>query len=103
MILVVCGAFFQWLLVPVVARPADGSSKLVPVRAEKAPVIDGKLDDQVWQQAPFVTGFKTFSPDFGYGSLFEKVRWDDGRYLPGKNYLETQRSLFFKASYPWRF
>ena len=26
-------------------------------RAERAPVIDGKLDDAVWQQAPLVSGF----------------------------------------------
>jgi len=38
---------------------------LIPLRVSSPPVIDGKLDDAVWQQAPFVTGFKTFSPDFG--------------------------------------
>ncbi|HEY4612267.1 MAG TPA: DUF5916 domain-containing protein, partial [Bacteroidota bacterium] len=36
-----------------------------PIRASTAPVIDGKLDDSIWQQAPFVTGFRSFIPDFG--------------------------------------
>jgi len=38
---------------------------LIPLRTDAPPVIDGKLDDPVWQQAPSVTGFKTFFPDFG--------------------------------------
>ncbi|MEK6565553.1 MAG: DUF5916 domain-containing protein [Bacteroidota bacterium] len=38
---------------------------LKPFRTEKAPIIDGKLDDALWQQAPVVSGFKTFIPDFG--------------------------------------
>lgn len=36
-----------------------------PIRTDTPPVIDGKLDDPVWQQAPYVTGFRTFIPDFG--------------------------------------
>ena len=38
----------------------------------------------------------------GYGSLYEKVQWDDGRYVPGTSLLETRRGFFFKASYLWR-
>ena len=38
---------------------------LKPIKTKKPPVIDGILDDQVWKEAPSVTGFKTFSPDFG--------------------------------------
>ena len=38
----------------------------------------------------------------GYGSFYEKVRWDDGRYVPGTSFLETRRGFFFKASYLWR-
>jgi len=38
----------------------------------------------------------------GYGSLYEKTRWDDGRYVPGTDFLETRRGFFFKASYLWR-
>jgi hypothetical protein len=36
-----------------------------PIHTMTPPVIDGKLDDPVWQQAPFVNNFKTFIPDFG--------------------------------------
>jgi len=44
---------------------ADGNDPLRPLRTTKPPVIDGKIDDPVWKEAPFVTGFKTFVPDFG--------------------------------------
>jgi hypothetical protein len=39
----------------------------------------------------------------GYGSLYEKIRWEEGRYDPSDRLLETRRGLFFKASYLWRF
>jgi hypothetical protein len=39
---------------------------------------------------------------FGYGSLFEKIRWQDGEYVPIRHYRETNRGIFFKASYLWR-
>jgi hypothetical protein len=45
-----------------VARAAD---PLRPLRATTRPVIDGRLDDEVWQQAPSVTGFTTWMPDYG--------------------------------------
>jgi hypothetical protein len=38
----------------------------------------------------------------GYGSLYEKTRWEDGAYVPGPDLLETRRGFFFKASYLWR-
>jgi len=38
----------------------------------------------------------------GYGSLYEKIRWEEGDYRPADNFLETQRGFFFKASYLWR-
>jgi hypothetical protein len=38
---------------------------LTPLRTATPPIIDGKLDDVVWQQAPSVTGFKTFYPEYG--------------------------------------
>jgi hypothetical protein len=34
-------------------------------KTETPPVLDGKLDDPVWQSALTVTGFKTFQPDYG--------------------------------------
>lgn len=57
-----------WLLalIPMYAFSSSRSDLLLPVRTETPPVIDGKLDDPLWQQAPFVTGFRTFIPDFGH-------------------------------------
>jgi hypothetical protein len=41
----------------------------------------------------------------GYGSVYEKLRWnnEDREYFPSDDYLQTRRSFFFKASYLWRF
>ncbi len=41
------------------------SQTLTPLKTGQPPVIDGKLDDAVWAQAPTVTDFVTFAPDFG--------------------------------------
>src|SRR5512137_1252145 len=35
-----------------------------PLRVSVPPVIDGRLDDPAWKDAPSVSGFKTFIPDF---------------------------------------
>ena len=47
------------------AAGADRPAPLIPFRADTPPVIDGRLDDPVWTQAPSDTGFKTWRPDFG--------------------------------------
>jgi hypothetical protein len=40
----------------------------------------------------------------GYGSLFERRSWDGQQLLPGAgDYLNTQRGLFIKVSYLYRF
>jgi hypothetical protein len=39
---------------------------LRPLRVETAPIIDGKLDDALWQECPTVSNFRTFAPDFGH-------------------------------------
>jgi hypothetical protein len=39
---------------------------------------------------------------FGYGSLYQKIEWRDGAYHPFDHFRESQRGLFFKASYLWR-
>ncbi len=44
------------------SRATDG---IVIHKAETAPVIDGALDDPVWQQATRFDDFLTFKPDFG--------------------------------------
>ena len=38
----------------------------------------------------------------GYGSLYEKIAWQDGTVEPSDRFLETKRGFFFKASYLWR-
>ncbi len=38
----------------------------------------------------------------GYGSLYDKTRWQGSEYVPADDFLETQRRLFFKMSYLWR-
>jgi hypothetical protein len=58
--------------------------------------------------ADFLASF-TYIPGtvvyFGYGSVYEKIRWssEDREYFPSENFLMTKRSFFFKASYLWRF
>jgi hypothetical protein len=34
-------------------------------RAGCGRLVDSRLDDAIWQQAPSVTNFKTVTPDFG--------------------------------------
>lgn len=57
------------MLVAVCGAPAFLFAKptkpFTPIRTETPPVIDGILDDEVWGKAPYVTGFKTWRPDFG--------------------------------------
>ncbi len=38
----------------------------------------------------------------GYGSVFDKVKWENGQYLESDRFLEVKRGFFFKASYLWR-
>jgi len=56
--------------------PGAASEKDQPIVAYKTdipPVIDGKLDDSVWQKAPSVRGFKTFHPDFGIDMVDDTI------------------------------
>jgi hypothetical protein len=55
-----------FLVTPVIHAEDDYPS-LRPHKTDNPPVIDGKLDDAVWQQAPYVSGFKTWVPDYGKG------------------------------------
>ena len=60
-------------------------------RAEPAPVLDGKLDDAVWQQAPLVSGFtvldtdKLVSPQTSF-----RLLWDDKHLYLGVRCDEPQ-------------
>jgi len=40
----------------------------------------------------------------GYGSLYDKTRWDAGadRYVDNDRFLQKRRQLFIKGSYLWR-
>jgi len=48
-----------------VSAAQEGAQPLRPLKTGEPPVIDGILDDPVWQQSPVSTDFKTWSPDFG--------------------------------------
>jgi len=39
---------------------------------------------------------------FGYGSLYHRVAWRQGAYVPADRFREASRGIFFKASYLWR-
>ena len=55
---------FLLLLFPLAPVPAG--EVLKPTRTIIPPVIDGKLDDPIWQTCPSVTNFRTFAPDYGH-------------------------------------
>ncbi len=38
----------------------------------------------------------------GYGSVYEKLRWDGAQYVDSDRFLEMRRGLFLKMSYLWR-
>ena len=62
-----CIMMFVWALITfVLAETLSAGEVLRPFRTERPPVIDGKLDDAVWQSCPSVTNFKTFAPDYGH-------------------------------------
>ena len=44
---------------------AYSQEPLQPYKTDTPPVIDAVLDDAVWENAPMVTGFKSFVPDYG--------------------------------------
>lgn len=59
---------FLWvtlLVKPVMAGAANKLPPLEPYRTSTPPVIDGRLDDQVWAQANSENGFLTWRPDYG--------------------------------------
>ncbi len=50
------------LLQTITLRAREERSTIIAVRAEKSPVIDGLLDDDVWQIADPVSGFSQYEP-----------------------------------------
>ena len=58
----------------VLSAPAEEKLEpLIPYKTDIPPVIDGKLDDPVWQKAPSETGFKTYHPDYGIAMVENSV------------------------------
>ena len=60
------GLIFIFLL-PLLVKATDpekDNERINSHYAEEAPEIDGILDDQIWQEAQNVTGFKSFTPDY---------------------------------------
>ena len=56
-------------------------SSTVAVRADEAPVIDGRDDDAVWRNAPPITGFRMWRPTEGKDARFKteaKIAYDAG-------------------------
>jgi len=55
--------------------------------------------------AEFLASF-TYIPGtvvyLGYGSIFDKVRWNGSSYIDNDGFLEIRRGLFLKMSYLWR-
>lgn len=68
---------FTVLPLALLLSPHSGISQetLVPLRVETPPVIDGALNEAVWREAPFVTGFRTWMPDFGRTMVGETKTW----------------------------
>jgi len=54
-----------FLFTSAAASAQDTSEAFRPLKTDTPPVIDGVLDDRVWQLAPSETGFMTYSPDYG--------------------------------------
>ena len=52
-------------------RALHSQEILTPLRTDTPPVIDGRLDEALWAEAPFVTDFRTYAPDFGKVMLGE--------------------------------
>jgi hypothetical protein len=62
MIIALAGLF---LALSAAALPAQANGALEVPQVTTPPVIDGKLDDAVWETALRLTDFKTFKPDYG--------------------------------------
>ncbi len=72
---------------PAAAQAGPPIREVTAVRAVAAPVIDGRLDDPVWQTAPPVSGFVQRDPDEGAPATEEtrvRIAYDDGAlYVAG--------------------
>jgi hypothetical protein len=55
---------FLAVFATVLPATAQGAEFFKPLRTNVPPAIDGRLDDAVWRDAPSLSAFKTFIPDF---------------------------------------
>jgi hypothetical protein len=54
---------------------AQGTDLVIPVKISSAPVIDGVLDEDVWNDTNGFTGFRSFIPDFGKEIPYGTTAW----------------------------
>jgi hypothetical protein len=69
------------------------------VRLARAPVIDGKLDDEVWRQVPVTTGFIQNRPNEGAPASEQteiQVAYDESALYVGARMHERDRSKIFE-------
>ena len=52
------------VLVSLLPAAVCGGEFFRPLRTDVPPAIDGRLDDAIWREAPSLSAFKTFIPDF---------------------------------------
>ena len=65
--------FLSLTIPPYTAAAPEQVPPLNPLKTSYPPRLDGVLDDTVWQQAPSVTGFSSWYPDFK-NSMSQKTR-----------------------------
>ena len=72
----IAGMSFCFFLISISSISAQSNEEILyPHKTDVPPVIDGLLDDQVWQDAPSETGFKTYSPDYGIDMVENTRVW----------------------------
>ncbi|MDQ3997863.1 MAG: carbohydrate binding family 9 domain-containing protein, partial [Gemmatimonadota bacterium] len=93
----------QLVAAPDTARDAHANGIPVPrvtaVRVARAPVIDGKLEDEAWRQAPVVTGFTQSRPTEGAPAQQQtevQVLYDESALYIGARMRESDRSRIFE-------
>jgi hypothetical protein len=93
----------QLVAAPDTARDAHANGHTVPrvraIRTSRAPVIDGKLDDDVWRQAPVTTGFIQNSPNEGAPATEQtevRLAYDENALYIGARMHERDRSKIFE-------
>ena len=80
-------------------RPTSGTATCSSAGSASTTAIGASCSRTSWRRSPTSPG-TVFH--VGYGSLYEKVQWQDDRFVPGRDLLETRRGFFLKLSYLWR-